>query len=82
MDAFEALFPAVTASGIPKAEGVDAILRLDEGPMAGEVTARDAAAGTAHSAVRALRPCRSGRATLFPVATHTQDSARSRLREV
>jgi salicylate synthetase len=32
MDALEALFPAVTASGIPKAEGVDAILRLDEGP--------------------------------------------------
>lgn len=31
MDALEALFPAVTASGIPKAEGVDAILRLDEG---------------------------------------------------
>lgn len=32
MDALEALFPAVTASGIPKAAGVDAILRLDEGP--------------------------------------------------
>ncbi|WP_437339790.1 salicylate synthase [Mycobacterium asiaticum] len=32
MDALEALFPAVTASGIPKADGVDAILRLDEGP--------------------------------------------------
>ncbi|SPM35941.1 salicylate synthase, partial [Mycobacterium rhizamassiliense] len=32
MDALEALFPAVTASGIPKATGVDAILRLDEGP--------------------------------------------------
>ncbi|GAS86134.1 salicylate synthase [Mycolicibacterium brisbanense] len=32
MDALEALFPAVTASGIPKAESVDAILRLDEGP--------------------------------------------------
>jgi salicylate synthetase len=32
MDALEALFPAVTASGIPKAEGVDAILRLDETP--------------------------------------------------
>lgn len=32
MDALEALFPAVTASGIPKAEGVDAILRLDGGP--------------------------------------------------
>ncbi|OBI21688.1 salicylate synthase [Mycobacterium sp. E2462] len=32
MDALEALFPAVTASGIPKAGGVDAILRLDEGP--------------------------------------------------
>jgi salicylate synthetase len=31
MDALEALFPAVTASGIPKAESVDAILRLDEG---------------------------------------------------
>ncbi|SEG73912.1 salicylate synthase [Thermomonospora echinospora] len=29
-DAFEALFPAVTASGIPKAEAVDAITRLDE----------------------------------------------------
>jgi salicylate synthetase len=32
MDALEALFPAVTASGIPKRESVDAILRLDEGP--------------------------------------------------
>lgn len=32
MDALEALFPAVTASGIPKAEGVDAIQRLDEAP--------------------------------------------------
>ncbi|OBF19813.1 salicylate synthase [Mycobacterium kubicae] len=32
MDALEALFPAVTASGIPKAGGVDAILRLDESP--------------------------------------------------
>ena len=32
MDALEALFPAVTASGIPKAAGVDAILRLDESP--------------------------------------------------
>jgi salicylate synthetase len=30
MDALEALFPAVTASGIPKANGVEAILRLDE----------------------------------------------------
>jgi salicylate synthetase len=32
MDALEALFPAVTASGIPKATGVEAILRLDESP--------------------------------------------------
>jgi salicylate synthetase len=32
MDALEALFPAVTASGIPKAASVDAILRLDERP--------------------------------------------------
>jgi salicylate synthetase len=32
MDALEALFPAVTASGIPKAPSVDAILRLDERP--------------------------------------------------
>jgi hypothetical protein len=32
MDALEALFPAVTASGIPNAESVDAILRLDECP--------------------------------------------------
>lgn len=31
MDALEALFPAVTASGIPKDSGVEAILRLDEG---------------------------------------------------
>ncbi|TFV58489.1 salicylate synthase [Mycobacterium sp. PS03-16] len=30
MDALEALFPAVTASGIPKAESVEAILRLDD----------------------------------------------------
>lgn len=32
MDALDALFPAVTASGIPKAAGVDAILRLDCAP--------------------------------------------------
>ncbi len=32
MDALETLFPAVTASGIPKAAGMDAILRLDESP--------------------------------------------------
>jgi salicylate synthetase len=32
MDALETLFPAVTASGIPKANGVEAILRLDERP--------------------------------------------------
>ena len=32
MDALEALFPAVTASGIPKPAGVEAILRLDESP--------------------------------------------------
>ena len=32
MDALEALFPAVTASGIPKAAGVEAVLRLDEVP--------------------------------------------------
>jgi salicylate synthetase len=32
MDVLETLFPAVTASGIPKAAGVEAILRLDEGP--------------------------------------------------
>ena len=32
MDALEALFPAVTASGIPKAASVDAILRLDQLP--------------------------------------------------
>jgi salicylate synthetase len=32
MDVLEALFPAVTASGIPKAAGFDAILRLDESP--------------------------------------------------
>jgi salicylate synthetase len=32
MDALEALFPAVTASGIPKAAGIEAILRLDDAP--------------------------------------------------
>lgn len=32
MAALEALFPAVTASGIPKAAGVEAIFRLDECP--------------------------------------------------
>jgi salicylate synthetase len=32
MDALETLFPAVTASGIPKAASMDAILRLDESP--------------------------------------------------
>ena len=31
-DAFGALFPAVTASGIPKKEAIDAIGRLDESP--------------------------------------------------
>jgi salicylate synthetase len=34
MDALETLFPAVTASGVPKAASVDAILRLDESPRA------------------------------------------------
>lgn len=32
MDALDALFPAVTASGIPKAKGLESILRLDENP--------------------------------------------------
>lgn len=32
LDALETLFPAVTASGIPKAPSFDAILRLDESP--------------------------------------------------
>jgi salicylate synthetase len=32
IDALEALFPAVTASGIPKAAGIEAVLRLDEAP--------------------------------------------------
>jgi salicylate synthetase len=32
MDALATLFPAVTASGIPKAASVEAILRLDESP--------------------------------------------------
>jgi salicylate synthetase len=32
MDALEALFPAVTASGIPSATGIEAVLRLDEAP--------------------------------------------------
>jgi salicylate synthetase len=32
MDVLEALFPAVTASGIPKAAGIEAVLRLDEAP--------------------------------------------------
>lgn len=31
-DAFAAVFPAVTASGIPKREAIDAITRLDEAP--------------------------------------------------
>ncbi|MDO3646582.1 salicylate synthase [Nocardia mangyaensis] len=31
-DALEALFPAVTAAGIPKRDGVDAIFRLDRDP--------------------------------------------------
>lgn len=31
-DALEALFPSVTASGIPKRAGVDAVFRLDEPP--------------------------------------------------
>jgi salicylate synthetase len=34
MDALEVLFPAVTASGIPKKEGIEAILRLDQTPRA------------------------------------------------
>jgi len=33
MDALEALLPAVTASGVTKAAGVEAILRLVEGPQ-------------------------------------------------
>lgn len=48
MDALEALFPAVTASGIPKAGGVEAILRLDEGPRglySGSVVMFSAAGG-------------------------------------
>jgi salicylate synthetase len=32
MDALEALFPAVTVSGIPKVAGIEAVLRLDEAP--------------------------------------------------
>jgi len=32
MDALETLFPAFTSSGIPKAVGVETILRLDEAP--------------------------------------------------
>lgn len=32
MDALEALFPAVTASGVPKVESIESILRLDENP--------------------------------------------------
>lgn len=32
IDALETLFPAVTASGIPKGASVDAIMRLDESP--------------------------------------------------
>ena len=41
-DAIDALFPSVTASGIPKHAGVDAIFRLDEterGLYAGAVVA-------------------------------------------
>jgi salicylate synthetase len=48
MDALEALFPAVTASGIPKAAGVEAVLRLDEGPRglySGAVVMLSAAGG-------------------------------------
>lgn len=32
MDALEALFPAVTATGVPKAESIESILRLDDNP--------------------------------------------------
>lgn len=32
MAALEAFFPAVTASGIPKADAIEAIMRMDEGP--------------------------------------------------
>jgi salicylate synthetase len=48
MDALEALFPAVTASGVPKSAGLDAILRLDECPRglyAGAVVAFSADGG-------------------------------------
>jgi salicylate synthetase len=48
MDALEALFPAVTASGIPKPAGVEAILRLDECPRglySGAVVVFSAAGG-------------------------------------
>ncbi len=48
MDALEALFPAVTASGIPKAAGIEAILRHDEhprGPYSGAVVSFSADGG-------------------------------------
>ncbi|MDD4868448.1 MAG: salicylate synthase [Mycobacterium sp.] len=48
MDALEALFPAITVSGIPKAAGVEAILRLDEaprGPYSGAVVMVSAEGG-------------------------------------
>ena len=63
MDALEALFPAVTASGIPKHSSVEAVLRLDEGPRglySGAVVTFSAAGGLdAALMLRAAYECES-----------------------
>ena len=53
MDALEVLFPAVTASGIPKAESIAAILRLDDQPrgLYSGAVVRFAADGTMDAAL-------------------------------
>jgi salicylate synthetase len=60
MDALEALFPAVTASGIPKASGIEAVLRLDERPRglySGAVVMISAAGLDAALILRAAYQC-------------------------
>ncbi|MGB0971371.1 MAG: salicylate synthase, partial [Mycobacterium sp.] len=66
MDALDALFPAVTASGIPKDTGVDAVLRLDQTPRglySGAVAAFSADGGL--DAALALRAAYESKGTTW-----------------
>ena len=60
-EAFDVLFPSVTASGIPKRESIDAILRLDDRPR-----------GLYSGAVVAVQPGRSLEATLVLRAVYQE----------